>query len=73
MSTYEPHACLVVYSVTDKDSFKTAEDILGYLWRFGYTETKSIILVANKVDLERSRTITISGNFFHASILPQLQ
>ena len=62
LSTYEPHGCVIVYSAIDRQSFKTAEEILGYLWRFGYTKSKSMILVANKVDLERSRTISIEGN-----------
>ena len=62
LSTYEPHACVIVYSATDRQSFKTAEEILGYLWRFGYTKSKSMILVANKVDLERSRMISIEGD-----------
>ncbi|KAK3930392.1 GTP-binding protein RAD [Frankliniella fusca] len=58
LSTYEPHACVVVYSITDKESFRTAEDILNYLWRERYTQEKSVILVANKVDLARSRVIS---------------
>lgn len=67
MSTYEPHACVVVYSVVDRGSFHTAEDILGYLWRMGYNQGKAIILVANKVDLERSRNISHDGklSIFH--------
>ncbi|XP_034242960.1 uncharacterized protein LOC117646236 [Thrips palmi] len=58
LSTYEPHACVVVYSITSKESFRTAEDILNYLWRERYTQDKTVILVANKVDLARSRAIS---------------
>ncbi len=66
MSTYEPHAIIVVYSIIDKASFQTAEETLGYLWRFGYTKKRSLVLVANKVDLERSRSISSEGKFcFH--------
>ena len=28
LSTYDPHACVVVYSVTDSNSFALAEDIM---------------------------------------------
>ena len=31
MSTYEPAACVVVYSVTDRLSYARAEDTLHYL------------------------------------------
>ncbi|XP_068083166.1 GTP-binding protein RAD-like [Anabrus simplex] len=58
LSTYEPHACVVVYSITDRATFKTAEDILNYLWRENYTQDKSVIVVGNKADLARSRAIT---------------
>ena len=63
LSTYDPHACVIVYSVVDRGSFILAEEILGYLWRIGYSDNgrASIILVANKVDLERSRLIPQEG------------
>ena len=61
LSTYEPHACVVIYSVVDQNSFQTAEEILGYLWRFGYAKKMTLILVANKIDMERSRVITCEG------------
>ncbi|KAL1115353.1 hypothetical protein AAG570_007383 [Ranatra chinensis] len=60
LSTYEPHACVVVYSVVNRATFKTAEDILNYLWRENYTQEKSVIVVGNKADLERARVITTS-------------
>lgn len=31
ISTYEPQACMVVYSVIDKDSYAKAEETLQYL------------------------------------------
>ena len=61
MSTYEPHAVIVVYSVIDRASFVEAEKTLSYLWKMSYTETKGLILVANKIDLERSRVISHEG------------
>ena len=64
LSTYEPHACAVVYSVVDRGSFQNAEEILGYLWRFGFTKKMTLLLVANKVDMERSRIITSEGNLY---------
>ena len=31
ISTYEPQACMVVYSIIDKDSYAKAEETLQYL------------------------------------------
>ena len=61
LSTYEPHAAVVVYSVVDRGTLKAAEDTLNYLWRESYTQEKTVILVGNKVDLARARLITNSG------------
>ncbi|XP_076766285.1 uncharacterized protein LOC143433058 [Xylocopa sonorina] len=58
LSTYEPHACIVVYSIVSRTSFQVAEEILNYLWREHYTQERSVIVVGNKSDLARSRTIT---------------
>jgi len=52
---------VVIYSVVDQDSFNYAEDIVSYLNRFGFTSNNSVIVVANKVDLERSRAISTEG------------
>ena len=54
---------MVVYSVVDSSSFYVAEEILAYLWRIGFSNNgkAAIILVANKVDLERSRVIPQEG------------
>ncbi|XP_033606471.1 ras-related protein Rap1-like [Cryptotermes secundus] len=62
LSTYEPHACVVVYSIVDRNTFKVGEDILNYLWRENYIQEKSVILVGNKADLARSRVIPINVN-----------
>ena len=64
MSTYDPHAVIVVYSIIDRASYHEAEKILNYLWKMSYNETKGIILVANKIDLERSRVISHDGKYY---------
>ncbi|XP_044746467.1 uncharacterized protein LOC123308014 isoform X2 [Coccinella septempunctata] len=61
LSTYEPHACVVIYSIVARASFQHAEETLNYLWREGYTHEKSVIVVGNKADLARSRVITANG------------
>ncbi|KOC69090.1 GTP-binding protein REM 1 [Habropoda laboriosa] len=58
LSTYDPHACIVVYSIVSRSSFQVAEEILNYLWREHYTQERSVIVVGNKSDLVRSRVIT---------------
>ncbi|XP_062710275.1 uncharacterized protein LOC109423281 isoform X2 [Aedes albopictus] len=57
LSTYEPHACVVVYSIVDRNTFRVAEEILNYLWSEKYTKEKAVIIAANKSDLARSRVI----------------
>jgi Rad/Gem-related GTP binding protein 1 len=61
LSTYEPHACILVYSIVQKSSFRVAEEILNYLWRENFTKDKAVIVVGNKADLARSRVITTAG------------
>ncbi|XP_033225805.1 uncharacterized protein LOC117178488 [Belonocnema kinseyi] len=60
LSTYEPHACIVVYSIVSRPSFQVAEEMLNYLWREHYTKDRSVIVVGNKSDLARSRVISPS-------------
>jgi len=54
-------AFLVVYSATDRSSFDLSVDILRQL-REEVGATKAIILVGNKTDLARKRTISADGN-----------
>lgn len=61
LSTYEPHACVIVYSIVQKSSFRVAEEILNYLWRENITKDKGVIVVGNKADLARSRVIHTAG------------
>ncbi|KAL6428927.1 hypothetical protein ACFW04_008027 [Cataglyphis niger] len=56
-STYNPDVYVVVYSVVDRRSFKAAEETLLYLWKSDYMATHGVILVGNKVDLERKREV----------------
>ena len=59
---------VIVYSVVDSNSFQKAEEILQYLWRTGSSTHKAVILVGNKSDLVRTRTVSIVGEY-----LEQLQ
>ena len=61
MSTYDPQAYIVVYSVVDAGSFAVAEDLLHFLWRCDVISTHAVILVGNKMDLARSRCISSQG------------
>ncbi|KAL1115291.1 hypothetical protein AAG570_007322 [Ranatra chinensis] len=56
--TSSPHAYCVVYSTSDRQSFKVAEQCLQALWKADAIRTKAVILVANKTDLVRSRVVT---------------
>ncbi|XP_077267739.1 uncharacterized protein LOC143900363 isoform X1 [Temnothorax americanus] len=56
-STYNPDVYVVVYSVVDRRSLKVAEETLLYLWKSDYMTTHGVILVGNKVDLERKREV----------------
>ena len=51
----------MVYSIVDKDSFIKAQDILQYLAKQSCNDKRAIILVGNKVDLQRSRQVSIQG------------
>lgn len=54
-------AYLVIYSVIDKASFQRAEDELGRLQDYDLLRARPAILVANKVDLVRSRAVSAQG------------
>ncbi|XP_061386781.1 GTP-binding protein REM 2-like [Musca vetustissima] len=51
-------AFLVVYSCVDKESFTRAKNILAHLQDMDLIRTRPIILVANKIDLARSRAVS---------------
>lgn len=54
-------AYLVVFSVVDKVSYTKAEQILITLHDSGMLGTRPAVLVANKIDLARSRAISSQG------------
>lgn len=61
LTSYEPHGYCVIYSSADRDSFILAERILQSLWTSENIAQKAVILVGNKADLARSRTVTTEG------------
>lgn len=54
-------AFLVVFSVVDKATFNRAEQLLNMLHDMDLSRTRPIILVANKIDLARSRAVSSQG------------
>lgn len=63
MSSYDPHGYCVIYSSADRGSFNLAERVLQGLWTTENIAQKAVILVANKADLARSRTVTSEGEW----------
>lgn len=61
LTSYEPHGYCVIYSSADRDSFILAERILQTLWTSENIAQRAVILVGNKADLARSRTVTSEG------------
>ena len=61
ISTYNPEGYMVVYAVDDENSVVVAEQILSYLKSEDIIENQAVILVANKIDLVRSREISSAG------------
>ncbi|KAL7644988.1 UNVERIFIED_CONTAM: hypothetical protein RMT77_004812 [Armadillidium vulgare] len=51
-------AWMVIYSVSDRTSFREATSVLGKIWSEGGVSEQAVILVANKTDLERTRVIS---------------
>nr|XP_034826292.1 uncharacterized protein LOC117983782 isoform X1 [Maniola hyperantus] len=58
LSTYEPHACVIVYSVVARSSFIRANELLSYLARELFTVERTVVLVGNKADLARARQVS---------------
>lgn len=57
-------AFVVVYSVVDKASFTHAEQLITSFQDMDLIRTRPVILVANKIDLARSRAVSSQGNLF---------
>lgn len=55
-------AFVLVYSVVDKASFTRIEQILMQLQDLDLIRSRSLIIVANKIDLARSRAVSSQGN-----------
>lgn len=55
---YRPDAYLVVYNVCSRNSLKTAKEYLSLVHRWDNVDHKAVILVGNKTDLVRHRTVT---------------
>lgn len=55
---YRPDAYLVVYNVCSRNSLKTAKEYLSLIHRWDSVDHKAVILVGNKTDLVRHRTVT---------------
>ena len=58
----ETDAYIVVYSVTDKETFDEAVDVLYEIRKSPDRSNTAIILVANKNDMVRNRDVTIEGS-----------
>lgn len=54
-------ALVVMYSVVDKASFQKAEQDLQRLQEQSALRNRAVIMVANKVDLARSRAVSTQG------------
>ena len=54
-------AYVVVYSVADKESFDEAVEVLHEIAKDKQRVTSAVILVANKGDIVRNRTVTEDG------------
>lgn len=59
----ETDAYIVVYSVTDKETFDDAVDVLYDIRKSADRNSAAIILVANKNDMVRNRNVTAEGEF----------
>lgn len=56
-------AFVLVYSVVDKASFTRVEQLLQSLQDMDLIRTRPVIIVANKIDLARSRSVSSQGKF----------
>lgn len=56
-----PDGFLLVYSVVDRASFQRVESALRQLQEIDLIRTKAVVIVANKIDLARSRSVSAQG------------
>ncbi|CAJ0576434.1 unnamed protein product, partial [Mesorhabditis spiculigera] len=59
-SPFSPHVTMfmVVYSVTSRESFQTAADLLYRIFQHRKTTAVPVLLVGNKVDLKRKQAVS---------------
>ncbi|XP_022645626.1 uncharacterized protein LOC111243793 isoform X2 [Varroa destructor] len=67
VTSYQPDAYLVVYSMTSKSSFGAAKEFLQTIRKWDNMAARAVILVANKTDLVRLRAISTSEGRSFAS------
>ena len=60
-----PDAFVIMYSVIDKASFQRAEEYLSRLHDQDLLRGRPAILVGNKVDLVRSRSVSTQGKYIN--------
>lgn len=60
-------AYLIVFAVTDRKTFDRAVAIIHQL-RYDVGTDRSIILVANKIDVVRNRIVSPEGEYFYSCI-----
>ncbi|XP_057377631.1 uncharacterized protein LOC130699312 [Daphnia carinata] len=54
VSTYNPHAFVIVYSVVDAESLREVEEVLHFLWRHSLTNNRN----------SNSSTLSITNSFY---------
>lgn len=57
-----PDGFLLVFSVVDRASFQRVESELRKLQEMDLIRTKAVVIVGNKIDLARSRSVSAQGN-----------
>ena len=72
LTTYDPHALIIVYAIDDLESFHTACDSLAYLYSLNCSDKRAKILVANKIDLQRSRVVSMLGTVLTVQYSPTI-
>ncbi|XP_054163993.1 GTP-binding protein REM 1-like [Oppia nitens] len=58
LTVYMPEAYIVIYAVNDRESFESAKRVISEIHKWDDFDLKPVIVVANKTDLVRSRTVT---------------
>lgn len=56
-----PDGFLLVFSVVDRSSFQKVESELRKLQEIDFIRTKAVVIVGNKIDLARSRSVSAQG------------